>query len=71
MKWVLVETLATKTQGRPVYLHVMTAAGPCCTSKAADAMTFKTKREAFNHRACLHPFCFFEPRKRQSKGGEA
>jgi hypothetical protein len=59
--WVLVETLASKQQGRQLYFHALTAIGPKTTAKLEEAHRFPGEADAKRSTAYQHPLCFFEP----------
>jgi hypothetical protein len=67
MTFVLLETLASKRQKKPLYFARMTGIGPMTTPDLSEAATYATEEEARRSPACFHMFSFFEPER---VGGE-
>ena len=59
--WVLIETLATERQRKPIYFRFMTAIGPCATADLAEAERFCSEQAAMRSPAYLHALSFYEP----------
>jgi len=59
--WVLIETLATEREGRPIYFRFMTAIGPCATAELEEAKRFSSERSAMRSPAYRHSLSFYEP----------
>jgi hypothetical protein len=64
--FVLVETLSSQRQGRPLYLAGMSAIGPYTTPDLDEALRFDTEEAASRHPAAFHPLTFFETRAANS-----
>jgi hypothetical protein len=61
MSWILVEKLATKQNGKPLYYRGWTPIGPRCTEDIKEAEKFETKFDAWGSRAYSFSLTFFEP----------
>jgi hypothetical protein len=59
--FVLIETLASERQRRPLYFARMTGIGPMTTSELAEAAFYETEEEARRSPACSFSLTFFEP----------
>jgi len=68
-RWVLVETLATKRAGKPVYFEKMTGIGPRCTTDLKLAEKFDEKIDAALSPAMRHMMSCFEPQEVEVPGG--
>ena len=59
--FVLQDSLATKTRGKPVYFEKITGIGPAYTEVFNEAEKFDSKMDAMQSPAYAHSMCFFEP----------
>ena len=59
--WVLVEELASKREGRPIYFKQMVPIGPMATPRLEDAARFGSKYEAMMCPAYVHALSCYEP----------
>jgi len=60
-QFVLVDTLATKKRGKPVFFGGMSGIGPRFCEEFSSAIKFEDKNKAMESPAFSHSLCFFEP----------
>jgi hypothetical protein len=58
--FVLIETLASKRQGRTLWFKQMTGIGPMTTSDRSERAVFPTEEAARKCPALWHPLSFYE-----------
>lgn len=60
MSYVLVETLASKRQGRTLWFQQMTGIGPMTTPNVEERAVFDTQEAAARCPAMFHALSFYE-----------
>jgi hypothetical protein len=63
VSYVLVETVASKRAGHPVYFRFWSRIGPVCTSELKEAMRFDTHVAALASRAMTFALTYFETKE--------
>lgn len=60
MSFVLIERVASKRRGQPLWFKAMTSIGPMTTASRVERAEFPSREEAMRSAAYSHPLSFFE-----------